>query len=68
MNGNTQFGIFTLKFSLTLDWLKLIFILKQTKQQSQSYLIDYPKFLKLSYFLATLPPRGYRNTLKTISL
>ena len=33
-----------------MDHLKLIFILKhiQIKQQSQNYLTDYPKFLKLT--------------------
>ena len=39
-----------IKLFLTMDHLKLIFILKhiQIKQQSQNYLTDYPKFLKLT--------------------
>ena len=59
-----------IKLFLTMDHLKLIFILKhiQIKQQSQNYLTDYPKFLKLTHLLATFHPRGYRNTLKYSSL
>ena len=39
-----------IKLFLTMDNLKLIFILKhiQIKLQSQNYLTDYPKFLKLT--------------------